>query len=226
MSPRLVGVLGGTFDPVHVGHVAAARQVRRLFRLERVLLVPAARPPHKDPAELTPIEHREAMLRLAVAEHEGLSVSRIEIERPGVGYTVETMRALRDGEPRLDPIFVVGRDSLDDLPGWHDWRGLVAEFDLVVVDRPEGRQGGGVERLHPEIRRRLVPLAPGVDPGGALPDLGRGGRVVLSPIRPPDASSRAIRRLIHDGGDPADLVPPPVARYIRDAGLYRQEGAS
>ncbi len=222
-DPRAVGVLGGTFDPVHAGHVHVAEGVRRALALERVLLIPAAVPPHKETANITPARDRLAMVRAAVAGLDGLEVDPIEIERGGTSYTVETLRAMRARADRPLPVFVIGLDSLPDLPGWRDARALVEEFDLVVVDRP----GSDVERIRDGlpamIADRLIAWSPDDD---GRPPLGRGGRIVHLPMATVDVASREIRARVAAGESPGGLVPPSVARYIQEHGLYRDFAGS
>jgi len=212
-----VGVLGGSFDPVHSGHLRIACESCRVLALSRVLLLPAALPPHKAAGKLTPAGDREAMLRLAVRGHARLAVSREELDRGGVCYTIDTLRRLRDGEPGLDPVFLLGRDSLVQLPTWRDWRALIGEFDLALLDRAAGDAGGG--ELHPEIVARLVELSDTEAPEG----VGRGGRIFRLPVAPLAVSSSAIRARARAGEDLTGLVPPAVARYIHDMGLYGRE---
>jgi len=210
-----VGVLGGTFDPVHLGHLEIARRAREALGLAEVLLVPAAVPPHKTDRVLAPAGDREAMLRLAIADVEGLAISTIELDAGVVGYTIDTLRRLRRGPPPLAPVFILGMDSLADIDTWKDHRDLLREFDLIVVDRGRCR-----ERLLPEIERALVDIdaGPGPDPPAHAP--GRGGRVFRLGLPPIPISSSEIRVRAAAGRDLAGLVPDAVAGYIRSRGLY------
>ena len=220
-------MLGGTFDPVHLGHLRIADTVNTVFRLPRVLLLPCAVPPHKPGVELAPGEHRLNMLRLAVEDLDRLEVSRLELDRGGVSYTIDSLRALRDDPSFVGhPLFILGMDSLIEIPTWKDYRALLDEFDLVVVDRPAGRDGDPAI-LESRIAKRLtvVPLQP--DAGAAL--LSRqarpGGRIYRLQIEPLPHSSRPIRDRAARGASLAGLVPPAVARYIQRAGVYSQEEA-
>ncbi len=222
-----VGVLGGSFDPVHVGHVRIADAVRSSFSLSRVLLAPAATPPHKPDIRLASETHRLEMLRLAVAGHDGLEVSTIELDRGGVSYTIDTLRSLRDARVRpVRPLFILGMDSLIDIPTWKQHRRLLDEFAFVVVDRPQRDAPADPERLATEIAGRLIAVKS--EPGAgaaALERRGRAGSVFKLTIAPIDVSSSGIRRVAAEGGDLGGLVPPAVARYIRREKLYRQEAA-
>lgn len=224
-QPPVVGVLGGTFDPVHLGHLALATATRRALRLERVLLLPTAVPPHKSVPRLTAERHREAMLRLAIDGLDGLGISTLELETAGVCYTIDTLRRLREGPPSCRPLFVMGGDSLLDLHTWRDYRALLREFDLVVLDRPGALLLDLLQQIEPWIREaiREVPEE-GIDteaPEAELP--GRGGRIFHIPIRPLAVSSTEIRRRAAEGRSLDGLVPDSVARYIRRNSLYRQE---
>lgn len=223
MTPsRPIGVLGGTFDPVHVGHVEAAVTVRRWLGLARVLMVLSARPPHKDPAALTDVACRREMLELALGGIDGVEPSWIEVDRAGTGFTIDTLRQIRRAAPPTEPVFIIGRDSLTELPTWRDWRELVDRFDLAVVDRPGAT--GDDDGLEPEIRRRLLAIPA---PGAAVePAPGHGGRILVVPVAPAAVSSSAIRRRVRDGRSIHGLVHPAVGRYIRNAGLYRREDST
>ncbi len=218
MSAEVVGVLGGTFDPVHVGHLRIAHETRERLRLARTLLLPTAVPPHKAAAELSPIHHRLEMLRLAMAGNEGLEICPAELTPERVCYTIETLRTLRDGSPARNPIFIMGMDSLLQIDIWRGWRELLEEFDLAVVERAD-RATRTDSRLVPEVAGRLVPLRD----GGAADRPGRGGRIFLLPIEPIPVSSSTIRSRVRQGHPLEDLVPPAVAEYIQATGIYRRE---
>jgi len=221
----VIGVLGGTFDPVHFGHLHAAECVRRVFGTERVLLVPCAAPPHKVRSDLSPAEHRLAMLRLAARSREWLDVSEVEIDRGGISYTVDTLRELARSSPRAAPLFIMGMDSLFEIHTWKSHVELLREFDLVVVDRPGRDLGRAREELDAEVIRRLVPVvfSDGAAAGLPGPPPGRGGRVYHLPIPPLAVSSSEIRFEAARGATLDGLVPPSVARYIRTHRLYAQE---
>jgi nicotinate-nucleotide adenylyltransferase len=223
LGAEVVGVLGGTFDPVHLGHLYIADRVRRILGLSRVLLVPAAVPPHKHAAELSSAHHREEMVRLAVADRPGLEIDTLELQRGGASYTIDTLRALRLGPPPLAPLFLLGADALLHIESWREYQALLSEFDLIALDRP----GLGVEALPdrlPWIAPRLVPLD--AECGArALRELepGRGGRIFHPAFPPLGISSSRVRRLAAAGSDLSELVPAAVARYIHRMDLYREE---
>jgi nicotinate-nucleotide adenylyltransferase len=216
-APEVDGILGGTFDPVHDGHLRIADEVRRLLGLSRTFLLPTAVPPHKTPGRLSPVHHREAMLRLAVGDREGLEISTLELGQE-VCYTIDTLRQLRDGRPPRSPVFILGMDALLQITSWRQWRELIREFDLAAIDRVEG-QGGNGDDPHPEVAARIVLPSDRTSP----PDAGRGGRIFRMDVLPIPVSSSEIRARASAGRDLTGLVPPAVARYIHEMGLYRQE---
>jgi nicotinate-nucleotide adenylyltransferase len=197
-----LGVLGGTFDPVHRGHLAVAREARESLGLDKVLMVPAGRPGSVKKAQLTGAQHRLAMLRLAVVGEPHLEVSTIETDRPGPSYTVDTMAALREKYGDQSEIyFILGDDSLAQLPAWHEPRRLIKLCRLVAVPRP-GHPRPDLEALEarlPGIKERVTLLT-----GPHL-----------------DISATAIRARVARGESIADLVPEPVAVYIKMQELYQ-----
>jgi nicotinate-nucleotide adenylyltransferase len=225
--PPLAVVLGGTFDPIHLGHLHVAGAVARLLRPERTLLVLSALPPHKDPHELTAVEHREAMLRLAIADRPGLTLCTLERDRGDVCYTIDTLRALREGPPPCTPLFVLGLDALIEIPTWHEYERLLAEFDLLSVPRP----GVDVDRARRElpghVAARLIAVGAGAAARRELARqaIGRGGRIFHLALTAVPASSREIRARAVAGAGLEGLVTRSVARYIQSQGLYTREEA-
>ena len=197
-----VGVYGGTFDPVHLGHLILAEEARCALGLGRLLLVPAAQPWRKSHRVVSPAAHRLAMLRLAVADDPYFDVSTIEIERGGPTYTVETLAALKaEAEPGTELVFILGEDALLDLPNWRDPEGILRLAYLGVAERGDGDgiDLGPVERVLPGIR----------------------GRILRIPMPRIDISSSEIRRRVQTGGSIRYLVPPSVQAYIAEQRLYR-----
>ncbi|WP_133499689.1 nicotinate-nucleotide adenylyltransferase [Cognatilysobacter terrigena] len=208
---------GGTFDPIHCGHLAVARAVRDALGAD-VQLVPAADPPHKD-ATHADASHRARMVELAVAGERGLHVDRRELARDEPSYSIDTLREVRAEVRDATPIvWVVGADSLAQLHRWHRWRELFDLAHLLAAGRPGFSldPAGFAEidaGLADAIGRRLQPLDTLLDaPSGAL---------ALLPMEPPRTeSSTDIRRRIADGEPWMSQVPPPVAAYIDRHRLY------
>ena len=206
-----IGILGGTFNPPHIGHVALARHARAQLGLERVLLMPACVAPNKPNVREDPgPEHRLAMCRLAVAEEPGLEVSALEIERGGTSYTVDTVQAIHDAHPNAELTLIVGADTARTLPNWHEPKRLLGMVGLAVAQRDELDSQ--------DVRRALAPVtAPGLDPPPRMTLL-RMARIATS--------SSAVRGLLAAGAPVDELVGVPVAGYIAEHGLYRATGAS
>ena len=186
-----VGVFGGTFDPIHRAHVAVAESVRTALDLDRVLLVVANEPWQKEEGPVAPAEDRYAMVAAAVREWPGLEASRIEIDRGGPSYTIDTVRELKARDPDVDLILIVGSDVAAQLASWKD---------------------------EPELRE-LVTLAVVRRPGTEAP-VSAGWRVVEVPVIPFDVSSTELRQRIGAGQPVEDFVPGAVIRCIERRGLY------
>ena len=204
---KRIGLFGGTFDPPHVGHLALAEWAREALRLDRVLFVPAGRPPHKGRARLTGVAHRVAMTRLAVRGERAFTVSAIEARRDGPSFTVDTLRALRRA-PRVRIFLLMGADSLEEFHTWRDPAGIQAMATLVVADRP-GASGKGAAAA----RRARRPVRPPGVPGAR--------RVVWLENPALEVSSSAIRARLRAGRTVRYLIPDAVVRYIARHRLYR-----
>lgn len=199
-AAQRIGVLGGTFDPPHCAHLALARAVRRALNLKRLLFVPAADPPHKRGKQHTPASTRLKMLELALEGQAGMCLSRLDVDRPGPQYSLDTMKFLQRAHPDASFWFVMGADSLRDLPDWHRPLELVALCRLAVVPRP------GV-CVRPDMHEAVLP--------------GLERRVDMVDCEPlPHASHDFVERM-RRGEDVGGLVPPPVLDFIVEKGLYR-----
>ncbi len=215
-----VALFGGTFDPIHYGHLRMAIEVRESFGLPRLFLVPAARPPHKKPrAPVTPAEHRLAMARAAVAGIDGLEVLDMELRRDGPSYSLLTVREAREANPGAEVLFLVGADAFSEIATWHRFEELLDACDFLLLPRP----GTSPESAFPPgVRLELEENRCYSLPGRTyrLP----GGRKVLCPDLPAlDISSRSIRDKVRRGRSIRGLVPPEVELYIAVQGLYRGE---
>jgi nicotinate-nucleotide adenylyltransferase len=195
-----IGVMGGTFDPIHVGHLAIGEEAREALALDTVLFVPAGQPPHKPAGSVTSVEHRLAMVELAIADNPAFELSRIEIERPGPSYTVDSVEALvRDAD---DLVLILSAETFSELPSWHEPERLFEAARMAVVPR-EGY--------------------PAPDPAwlaAAFP--GREGRVTYLEGPRLGLSSTAIRARVAAGRSIRYLVPDMVGAYIADKQLYRR----
>lgn len=225
MRTARTGVLGGTFDPIHLGHLAVVSAARRALGLTEVVLLPLRVPAHRPSQPAASAGDRLAMTTLA-AEYagEGVRASDMELVRPGTSYTADTLRALHgQGYEPWQIFFLTGADAFAEIATWRDYPSLLDLAHFVVCARP----GHPVERLG----TRLPDLAPRLLPAAALvarPILARGTptRIFLLPAATPDISSTAIRERAHEGLPLADFVPPIVEQYIRRHGLYGATPAS
>ena len=199
--PGSIGVLGGTFDPIHHGHLAIAEEARESLGLERVLFVPAAASPFKTDRESTDPAHRLAMVEAAIDGNPAFTCSRLELERPGPSYTIDTLAALAGaGSGREALWLILSSEALAGLPRWRDPEGILDLARLAVVPR------AGHDALGPDWVRHAFP--------------GRDDRFVFLPGPLLPISGSVVRRRAAAGRSVRYLVPDAVARYIKMYGLY------
>lgn len=200
-SARRIGVLGGTFDPPHIGHLVIAQEALKHLKLDQVLFAPTHQPPHKPGQKITPINQRLEMVRLAIASESRFVLSRVDVDRPGPTYTVDMLRLLRRqfGE-NVDLYFIMGMDSLANLLTWHKPAELIKLAKLAVFQRP------GFQVNLEELGRQL----PGIEQA-----------VVFIPAPALEVAASDLQHRVGEGEPIAHLVPDAVAAYIRANGLYR-----
>jgi nicotinate-nucleotide adenylyltransferase len=192
-----LGIFGGTFDPVHLGHLIVAEAVRESAGLDRIIFIPAMIPPHKTAAPVTSATHRLAMLREAVRSNAFFQVSDVEIERGGVSYTVDTLRQLKTLNADDEIYLLIGADNLREFQSWKDPGEIVKRATIIVMNRP----GFAAE------------------PG----DAPYPGHSIPCQVPSIDISATEIRRRVQKGLTISYLVPAAVARYIEKHRLYRNE---
>lgn len=193
------GLFGGTFNPLHLGHLRVAEEALRQCGLREVVFIPTGYPPHRPVDEGTPAEARYTMVRLAVDGHPKFSVSRIEVDRPGPCYTVDTVAAMKELHPE-GVAYIVGADIFSRIETWHDWTRLLESCPFIVAPRP------GVPRttfLRPPFHR---------------------GQIHFLEMPLISISSSEVRRRYRSGLPTEGLVPPAVDRWIRANGLYGVAG--
>jgi nicotinate-nucleotide adenylyltransferase len=208
-----IGIFGGTFDPIHHGHMRSAFELLQSLRLAEVRFLPAGNPPHRDETTAPP-ELRLAMVQAAVADQPGFVVDDREIRRTGMSYSVDTLTELRNENPDRSLCLLLGMDAFIGLPNWHRWRDLLDLTNIVVVNRP-GWKAPAMGPLGTEM----------VDRGtGSIRDLHdhKAGRIYVHAVTQLEISSTELRQLIVSGRDPRYLVPDPVRRIIRETGCYAQ----
>lgn len=196
-----LGILGGTFDPIHIGHLILAEEAWHQLGLDQVLLAPAADPPHKRGQGKSPADHRVRMVELAIADNPHLALSRIDVDRPGPHYTLDMMRLLREQYgPDTDLYFLMGLDSLADLPTWHKPLELMQQCNLVALSRPGADfDWDALEAALPGVRSRVMVL----------------------PMPLLQISGRDLRARAREGRPLRYQVLPQVEQYIREQHLYR-----
>jgi nicotinate-nucleotide adenylyltransferase len=196
-----LGLFGGTFDPIHLGHLILAEQCREACALDRVWFVVAGAPPHK-PGGRTSVTHRLEMTRIAVAGQPAFTVSEIEASRPGPHYSIETIESIRRENPGDDLFFLIGADSLAELPSWREPVRIAQFATIVVVNRP------GIDEVD----------------SASLPGFGPGSHPLLSVAIPPiGIASTDIRQRLAEGRSIRYQVPRGVEAYIEAQGLYREK---
>lgn len=213
--PRL-GLFGGTFNPIHYGHLRAAQEVLEALELSRLWFVPAAHPPHKAPQEITPFAVRLEMTRLAVGDHPAMSVSDVEGRRPGKSYSIETLRVVREQlGPTWELYFILGLDAILEIPTWKEYLELFNLCHFVVLDRPGYDRGLLSEVLCRQVHPQFQPL-----PAGAGFRHPSGYKVLHQATTLMDISATGIRRLVRQGRSIRYLLPEAVRRYIIKEKLY------
>lgn len=200
-----IAILGGTFDPVHIGHLALAADVRHTLAADMVLFVPTAQQPLKAQAHAASALDRLAMARLATSDNEHFAVSDVEIRRGGLSYTVDTLAQLREEHPDAELWFIVGADAAVDLPRWHDVRRLLRLCRLAIVARP------GYTLDHAALF-------------AALPEAEDRIEFVAGPAL--DISASELRARLRSGAPVRYHLPPAVRAYIAQHGLYRNDHAT
>ena len=220
--PDGVGIFGGTFDPVHLGHLRAAEDVRETLDLAEIRFVPAATPPHKDALTVAAAAARLRMLELATAGVPGFRVWPIELARRGPSYSVDTIRALRDelgAAARL--AFVLGRDAFAEFHTWKEHAAIFALSDVVVITRPPHLGPLSLEEFPIATRGTFC-----YDPASGSFHHESGHRVIPLSVVPLDISATDIRSRLGNGRSIRFLVPTAVEAYLHSSGLYRSTRAS
>jgi nicotinate-nucleotide adenylyltransferase len=196
---KWLGILGGTFDPPHYGHLALAENARAQLQLEHVLFVPAGQQPLKLGRNITPAHHRTAMVEAAIADNAAFALSRVDLDRPGPHYTTDALALLKTAYPQAELFFLIGGDSLAQLAAWHDPAGIVRQARLAAMSRPGWEVDvQELEQTVPGINQRLVWLD--------TPCL--------------DISASDLRRRARLGLPLRYLVPPAVEAYVHTHRLY------
>ena len=210
--PQRVGILGGTFDPVHIGHLRGALEVAELLKLDELRLTPSARPPHRDTPSVS-AQDRLAMVQCAVAGVPPLTVDDRELLRDKPSYTIDTLESMRGELAADDQLFLLlGWDAFCGLPSWHRWEELLEHCHIVVLQRPDA------DSESPDAMRNLLAGRAVSDPKALK---GAGGKITFVWQTPLSVSATQIRQLLASGKSVRFLVPDAVLAYIDTHGLYR-----
>ena len=216
MSARRIGILGGTFDPIHSGHVDAGHAAALAVGLNRLIVVPSHIPPHRTQPQASPY-HRFAMAALAVGGNAGWRVSDLELRIEAASYTSATLAKFHGrGYSPSELFFIVGADAFADIASWHDYPDILDQAHFAVVSRPRFPVADLPSRL-PQLKARMA--LPPLDEVGQLDPL-----IILIDAQTADVSSTAIRQYCADGISIAGLVPPTVQQHIEQHGLYASMG--
>jgi len=211
------GLFGGTFNPIHLGHLRCAEEVREMFALDKVVFVPAALPPLKDAQDILPFHHREQMIKLSIRSNLSFSVTDVEHKREGKSYTIDTVRHFIDTFP--DPTelyFVLGQDAFDDITQWKEWDTLLTLCHFVVMTRPGYRGKNLADIITDNFASRFT--YDGETKGYRGPT---GKSIFFRKLTFLDISASDIRNRVKQEQSIMFLVPDPVRHYILDNSLYR-----
>lgn len=206
----MIGIFGGTFDPVHYGHLRSALEVKELFKLSEVRMIPSSVPPHRSQPKASAAQ-RLQMLKLAINNRPGLVIDTRELDRPGRSFMVETLRSLQADFPTQPLLLFVGCDAYNGLTTWHQWQRLFEYAHIVVMTRPgfvsqiqndfiNARATGDKEKLQQSVA----------------------GKLFFQPVTQLDISATAIRKMIAENRNPGFLLPDAVLDYIRCNKLYEK----
>jgi nicotinate-nucleotide adenylyltransferase len=213
-----IGLLGGTFDPVHAGHLRAAAEVRRRFGLDRILFIPSFSPPHKGRGAVASAEDRYRMVELACAGDPHLIPSRLEVDEKETSYSVRTVEKVRRAYPDTWVFFILGVDAFLEIATWREAERVLDECSWIVTARP----GFSLEAAGGVLGGRLTPRLRAMADDETADEASFGpGRIFLVPIPALDVSSTEIRRRVRAGETIRGLVPADIEAYIHDRGLYR-----
>ncbi len=194
VEPRRIGLMGGSFNPIHYGHLAAAEEATTRFNLDKIIFIPCGKPPHKDVSALAPAEDRYLMTAIAIAYDDRFELSRYEIDKPGPSYTIDTMRHFKETMPDTDLYFITGADAALELDTWREPEQIYKYGHLIGATRP----GYTVDKA-PTVAERVIWME--------IPALG--------------ISSTDIRQRLRDGLPVANLLPAGVLEYIKSRSLYQ-----
>lgn len=211
-----IGLFGGTFDPIHWGHLRSAEEVSETFTLDRVYFIPAAVPPHKRGQTTTPVHDRLQMVRMAVAKNPKFTVSTAEVSRAGVSYSIDTIREFAATLDRKDSLyFIIGLDAFHEIGTWKDYREIFSLCNFIVTSRPGSKERDPLKGTGVAVKKLFC-----YDFKDGSYRHKSGTRVYFDELTDIAISASEIRALVHDGKSIRYLVPPEVEKYIKRRALY------
>lgn len=214
---KKIGLFGGTFNPIHWGHVKAAESVQRIFSFDRILFIPSYLPPHKESADVVSAEHRLKMVELALAPFEHFVPSSLEINERGRSYSVVTLNKTKKMFPQTRITFLLGVDAFLEIETWKDHEELLEQCSFVVMSRPGFRLEEARGILPEKYKQRMVDVS---DPSDLDIEKSPSHGIYLLSIQPMDVSSSEVRKRIKTGSSIEGLVPESVKNYIKENRLY------
>ncbi|HOG39835.1 MAG: putative nicotinate-nucleotide adenylyltransferase [Deltaproteobacteria bacterium ADurb.Bin026] len=208
-----IGLFGGTFDPVHIGHLRVAEEIREAFELERVYFIPANIPPHKNIQLITDSDIRLKMIKSAVRDNKYLSVSDIELKRKGVSYSIDTVKSF---EKRFKSLyFIMGIDAFYEIDTWYDYKEIFNHTNFIVMLRPMDRKPGASDVFPNSLKTHIKKI------DDVRFQHSSGNMIYLQQVTQLDISSTRIRENIKQGKTTRYIVPKTVEKIVREKGLYR-----
>ncbi len=217
MKKERIGILGGTFNPIHAGHVKAAAEVQRIFSLDKVMLIPSYIPPHKETPDIAPPHCRLQMVKLAVASYPQFIPSSVEIDAKGRSYSVLTLSKLKKRYPDALIFFILGVDAFLDIRTWRDYKKVLEQCHFIVISRPGYDLKDAKKVLGEEYEDRIIRISNSPKPD---PNLLQDSKIFLISIPSLDVASKVIRKKIKKGESISGLVDKSVEEYIRSNALY------
>lgn len=214
-----IGILGGTFNPIHTGHLKVAGEVQRKFRLEKILFIPSYIPPHKESEEIASPLHRLRMVELALSPYPQFTASSVEIEAKGKSYSIYTLKKMKKNFPKAIIFFILGIDAFLEIDTWREYKTVLEQCYFIIVSRPGYRLEEASGTLPDEYKERMIEIT---EKKEIEADLLSSYKMFLFPMESLDIASIEIRKKIRHGKSILQLVPEAVKDYIQKNKLYRK----
>lgn len=213
-----IGILGGTFNPIHTGHLKVAEEVQKRFRLNKILFIPSYIPPHKESTDIVSPPHRLRMVKLAISPYSQFASSSVEIEAKGRSYSIDTLKKMKENFPKAIIFFILGIDAFLEIDTWREYEKVLEQCYFIIVSRPGYRIEEASDTLPDEYMEGIVKIR---DAEEIKEDLLLSYKIFLFPMESLDISSTEIRKKIREDRSIEGLVPKTVKEYIQKNKLYR-----